>query len=635
MRPYEVSCVARPVQHAFSTGTPLCSANRGAFFQLSEKVTKWCDSVEAAVVQWIIDFVATRAIALFVLLNPRLSSHQQFRLHQMMSKAVERSWLRRKVDVRLLKGILALACPNRDLLNLIDYLSETAASLCDSQISSDLQLSPSDICLHPAPCRATCQPDPCARTQSPVFRPPPVPVNTPPQSTATSTGRFTSSPHLCSGASILQLDAKTRILQSKHCPEVAISIGAPLSCYQAEGSMPEAFGGRDLGMGAASLCSCTDLIPGKEPGIPLQTSSLPRAAAAATTFLTTARTTEGKTGLPSAYTARESDPSTLCQAICHSQPLLRSLQQTRVPGPGYASQFQAAPSCCHRGTCHPQHPLAAVQPLQSQEILRVSSRLATTTAAAATTVPPAVAAAAAAVAASMVAPVAAVSSSPPLVLLPRTSILSQPNSLTNASHSFLPSSMPAQPCPCVATSSCPCQLRRLAVLASPSVPAAPRTGAVAAATACWWLLTEWFIVDRDLVAAMPPAVQRSVLEGLCGDHMDGMLRLVHAASTMPHACYHHAVLPELLAWFREHPPTCCISLEPLVSEDGRVCPDVVAVVQRTRKSPSSGNHTSKQPKLHAFLFRGNALFDWLAVSPQPLNPKTRATILPMDIYRLS
>ncbi|CAI5488141.1 unnamed protein product, partial [Closterium sp. Naga37s-1] len=511
--------------------TPLC-ANRGAFFQLSEKVTKWCDSVEATIVQWIIDFAATRAIAFFVLLNPRLSSHQQFRLHQMMAKAVERSWLRRKLDVRLLKGILALACPNRDLLNLIDYLSDTAASLCESQTLLDLQISSSDICLHAAPGTPTCQPDHYARSHSLLSRP--STVITPPQNTGgflpsgTSPGLFASPSHSCSGASSLHIEAKVERLQNKHCPEVAISIGSSFSCNQADEKTLDA---GNFSMGAAAPCDC-DMSGKKVPDWTRLQASCPSPATALPTIT---RPSEGRTGAASGHTARESAPSTHCPPICHSQPLLRNLQQTSVFVSGHP-----------QGGCLFHHPLALAQSQQSENILRGPSRLAAATSiavspAAAATVP----AAAAAAVAPVLAPAEVVSPSPPLIMVPGASMVS------------------IRPTP------------------------------------FWWLLTEWFCVDHDLVAAMPPAVQRSVLEGLCGDHMDGMLRLVHAASAMLHTCCHQIVLPELFAWFREHPSTCCISLEPLVSQDGRVCSDVVAVVQRTRKRQSSGNHASKQPKLHA------------------------------------
>lgn len=117
-----------------------------------------------------------------------------------------------------------------------------------------------------------------------------------------------------------------------------------------------------------------------------------------------------------------------------------------------------------------------------------------------------------------------------------------------------------------------------------------------------------FAIEAAYVAAMPPKVRKAVLAALNG----GM--------EFPSQLQSWVLLAK-----QSSPPICCITLEPLLSKDGIIATDVVAVIQRS-------NTIGKE---HAFLYRGRALYDWLGQSAVPRNPETRSLVRPTDIYRLS
>ncbi|KAL2613443.1 hypothetical protein R1flu_025135 [Riccia fluitans] len=121
-------------------------------------------------------------------------------------------------------------------------------------------------------------------------------------------------------------------------------------------------------------------------------------------------------------------------------------------------------------------------------------------------------------------------------------------------------------------------------------------------------LTSFYYVESIYVAAMPFTIKKAVLAVLNGG--------LDVAANNPNG---------FLVSNQQSPPVCCITLEPLLLPDGTVTADVVAVIQ---KSQTIG-------RCHAFLYRGRALFDWLAHSHVPTNPDTRSLVTPTDIYRLS
>jgi len=125
------------------------------------------------------------------------------------------------------------------------------------------------------------------------------------------------------------------------------------------------------------------------------------------------------------------------------------------------------------------------------------------------------------------------------------------------------------------------------------------------------VLYRGFCLEQAYVAAMPSLVRRAVLTALMGSTEIPLLG----------SCY-----PEPFQQSLQHAtPICCITLEPLLCPNGTITPDVVAVIHRSAT-------LSKQ---HAFLYRGQALYEWLSSSQVPKSPETRAMVLPTDVYRLS
>eukprot|EP00850_Spirogloea_muscicola_P020170 SM000208S06340 [mRNA] locus=s208:75551:78910:- [translate_table: standard] len=128
------------------------------------------------------------------------------------------------------------------------------------------------------------------------------------------------------------------------------------------------------------------------------------------------------------------------------------------------------------------------------------------------------------------------------------------------------------------------------------------------------LLLTRFGMELVYVAAM-----RAVLEALCeGEDVKALLhRLANAGQPSdftPSASLSASSL------------SCCITLDTLLQADGRLSPDVVAVVHRYKK---------KGGRMHASLYRGDALYAWLASSEMPTNPQNREVVLPTDVFRLS
>ena len=75
----------------------------------------------------------------------------------------------------------------------------------------------------------------------------------------------------------------------------------------------------------------------------------------------------------------------------------------------------------------------------------------------------------------------------------------------------------------------------------------------------------------------------------------------------------------------EAAPSCCITLDELTGADGRLVPDVAAILQKTDDG-----------RWHAFLYRANALRKWIEPSPAPVNPANQLRLDPIrDIIRLS
>eukprot|EP00164_Ancoracysta_twista_P000616 GFYU01000817.1.p1 GENE.GFYU01000817.1~~GFYU01000817.1.p1 ORF type:complete len:445 (+),score=90.61 GFYU01000817.1:47-1381(+) len=85
------------------------------------------------------------------------------------------------------------------------------------------------------------------------------------------------------------------------------------------------------------------------------------------------------------------------------------------------------------------------------------------------------------------------------------------------------------------------------------------------------------------------------------------------------------------------PPMCSITLDPLLSSDGRVMPDVVALVSTLQSAPQPGPSSAsgpQSPDVHVFLYNGTALRQWTAGGGRT-NPSTGETLTDSVIYRIS
>eukprot|EP00271_Cylindrocystis_brebissonii_P018181 TRINITY_DN5042_c0_g1_i1.p1 TRINITY_DN5042_c0_g1~~TRINITY_DN5042_c0_g1_i1.p1 ORF type:complete len:443 (-),score=81.11 TRINITY_DN5042_c0_g1_i1:217-1545(-) len=144
------------------------------------------------------------------------------------------------------------------------------------------------------------------------------------------------------------------------------------------------------------------------------------------------------------------------------------------------------------------------------------------------------------------------------------------------------------------------------------------------------VLGSLFCVDRDYVAVMSAPVRRAVLDALWDEPRswwaEGGGAGRRARRILRRAASAQGPMAPPMA------PVCCITLEPLlVLPECALVDDVVAVIQRHRRR---GCGVGAQPRVHADLYRGRALYAWLAATPVPTNPRTRSYILPSDIYRL-
>eukprot|EP00243_Klebsormidium_subtile_P003062 TRINITY_DN16203_c0_g1_i1.p1 TRINITY_DN16203_c0_g1~~TRINITY_DN16203_c0_g1_i1.p1 ORF type:complete len:330 (-),score=23.15 TRINITY_DN16203_c0_g1_i1:298-1287(-) len=123
-------------------------------------------------------------------------------------------------------------------------------------------------------------------------------------------------------------------------------------------------------------------------------------------------------------------------------------------------------------------------------------------------------------------------------------------------------------------------------------------------------------IQDSRLRSMSPAVRMAVLEALTGDAAAAVADHLLMVKTGDTGARPSAPPP---------PPMCSITLEPLLTIEGTISPDVLAIVQwqeGTRRA-------------HAYLYRGSALQSWMSASARPTNPETRSQIRPEDLYRLS
>ncbi|CAM6101991.1 unnamed protein product [Calypogeia fissa] len=92
--------------------------------------------------KWSNDVVVRSLLNLMVILNPRLNVRQQRQLMSILLKTVDNLIWERSLDIRVMSGIMALACPNQDTGLLFGYLMEVIAGLAcyDGQAEENIDL---------------------------------------------------------------------------------------------------------------------------------------------------------------------------------------------------------------------------------------------------------------------------------------------------------------------------------------------------------------------------------------------------------------------------------------------------------------------------------------------------------------
>ncbi|XP_024386656.1 uncharacterized protein [Physcomitrium patens] len=92
-----------------------------------------------------------RFVNLMVLINPRLHRDQQDQLKPLLTRALDQLLWQRVMNPRVMRGLIALACPNQDTALLFGYLMEIIAELvcnnptpeADSKSNIDVEAAPS------------------------------------------------------------------------------------------------------------------------------------------------------------------------------------------------------------------------------------------------------------------------------------------------------------------------------------------------------------------------------------------------------------------------------------------------------------------------------------------------------------
>ncbi|EFJ10537.1 hypothetical protein SELMODRAFT_427119 [Selaginella moellendorffii] len=117
------------LQHHFavldgSAQIPVFWLGKLCFSTISDSVRSLSDNLCKTMRQWSINLLVQVLFSGMVMLNPRLSEAQQFQLLSAITRALEQLFLQHWLDERLMKGLIALACPDRGSRILVTYLVE-------------------------------------------------------------------------------------------------------------------------------------------------------------------------------------------------------------------------------------------------------------------------------------------------------------------------------------------------------------------------------------------------------------------------------------------------------------------------------------------------------------------------------
>jgi hypothetical protein len=88
--------------------------------------------------QWTVDFIVQKVLSVMALVNPCLSHHQQALLKPLFQRALDQLIWQRALEPQVIRGLVALACPNQDTGFLFGYLMEILVGLlCASSQSHE------------------------------------------------------------------------------------------------------------------------------------------------------------------------------------------------------------------------------------------------------------------------------------------------------------------------------------------------------------------------------------------------------------------------------------------------------------------------------------------------------------------
>lgn len=107
---------------------------------LSKRVEDFYDVLIQIARQWSVNFAVRKFLYLMVLINPRLNRHQQAHLKPLLTRALDQLLWQRALDPQVMRGLVALACPNEDTALLFGYLIEIIAGLVCNNPSLEADL---------------------------------------------------------------------------------------------------------------------------------------------------------------------------------------------------------------------------------------------------------------------------------------------------------------------------------------------------------------------------------------------------------------------------------------------------------------------------------------------------------------
>jgi len=105
---------------------------------LSQGIENFYGAVYKITRQWTVDFIVQKVLSVMALVNPCLSHHQQALLKPLFQRALDQLIWQRALEPQVIRGLVALACPNQDTGFLFGYLMEILVGLlCASSQSHE------------------------------------------------------------------------------------------------------------------------------------------------------------------------------------------------------------------------------------------------------------------------------------------------------------------------------------------------------------------------------------------------------------------------------------------------------------------------------------------------------------------